>query len=515
MQGCLDEDLARTYLAETVLALEYCHSLGIIHRDLKPDNMLINANGHVKLTDFGLSYFGFVRQARTLQPAAPEGGEGAGAEGEARSGSGGGASGSAAMSRSGSEVCMGGESVGAGDGDEGEGSGARGGAVEGGVRGGEEGDQGRGVEGSGSFVGPLPAVQARGAAGAGAAPMHWVPPEGGERQDGGAAAAGAPGCGSGGSSGRPSVTNFPSPLGPAAAAAPAAIVPPFDIGAGAVGVTGSRAPSRRSSRGLGLDGGPVPMGPAAVVGGGGVSGGLPGSQTLIAAAVAGAYLKAAHSRSTSHAGQNSPLTGGSAAGSPGSSGPPSPRPQAHAPPHAPHALALHVPSPNGSPATTDGGRDSFSSAAAASAAVGAIAHAPTISSPSLPPFSSVPAVPPRALRQPLTAAGRAAAAAAAAAAATADCVWAVGGGREGPHGRASGGSQGTRQGSSGEEGRAQGPPRAVGTVSVWGGCVGGHAHQCACVGACPYMCACMRTCACVCTCVRACQSIRWGRWLGA
>ncbi|KIY92674.1 hypothetical protein MNEG_15289 [Monoraphidium neglectum] len=73
MQGCLDEDIARTYLAETVLALEYCHSLGIIHRDLKPDNMLINANGHVKLTDFGLSYFGFVRQARTLQPAGDSG----------------------------------------------------------------------------------------------------------------------------------------------------------------------------------------------------------------------------------------------------------------------------------------------------------------------------------------------------------------------------------------------------------------------------------------------------------
>jgi serine/threonine-protein kinase RIM15 len=43
----------RQYTAETVLALEYCHTQGIIHRDLKPDNLLISFNGHVKLTDFG------------------------------------------------------------------------------------------------------------------------------------------------------------------------------------------------------------------------------------------------------------------------------------------------------------------------------------------------------------------------------------------------------------------------------------------------------------------------------
>ena len=35
--GCLLLDMARKYFAETVLALEYIHSLGIIHRDLKPD----------------------------------------------------------------------------------------------------------------------------------------------------------------------------------------------------------------------------------------------------------------------------------------------------------------------------------------------------------------------------------------------------------------------------------------------------------------------------------------------
>ncbi|KAF9617145.1 hypothetical protein IFM89_034296, partial [Coptis chinensis] len=58
--GCLDEDMARVYIAEVVLALEYLHSLNVIHRDLKPDNLLIAHNGHLKLTDFGLSKVGLI-----------------------------------------------------------------------------------------------------------------------------------------------------------------------------------------------------------------------------------------------------------------------------------------------------------------------------------------------------------------------------------------------------------------------------------------------------------------------
>ncbi|MEW5318651.1 MAG: hypothetical protein WDW38_009857 [Sanguina aurantia] len=58
--GALPEEVARQYVAETVLALEYCHTQGIIHRDMKPDNILISSNGHVKLTDFGLSCIGVI-----------------------------------------------------------------------------------------------------------------------------------------------------------------------------------------------------------------------------------------------------------------------------------------------------------------------------------------------------------------------------------------------------------------------------------------------------------------------
>uniref|UniRef100_A0A914CC86 non-specific serine/threonine protein kinase n=1 Tax=Acrobeloides nanus TaxID=290746 RepID=A0A914CC86_9BILA len=60
--GTLPIELARLYVAETVLAIEYLHSCGIVHRDLKPDNLLITAMGHIKLTDFGLSKIGLMNR---------------------------------------------------------------------------------------------------------------------------------------------------------------------------------------------------------------------------------------------------------------------------------------------------------------------------------------------------------------------------------------------------------------------------------------------------------------------
>lgn len=49
------EDEVRIYIAEIIVALEQLHKLGIIYRDIKLENILIDANGHIVLTDFGLS----------------------------------------------------------------------------------------------------------------------------------------------------------------------------------------------------------------------------------------------------------------------------------------------------------------------------------------------------------------------------------------------------------------------------------------------------------------------------
>ncbi|XP_072907203.1 ribosomal protein S6 kinase alpha-2 isoform X2 [Hemitrygon akajei] len=49
------EEDVKFYLAELALALDHLHGLGIIYRDLKPENVLLDEDGHIKITDFGLS----------------------------------------------------------------------------------------------------------------------------------------------------------------------------------------------------------------------------------------------------------------------------------------------------------------------------------------------------------------------------------------------------------------------------------------------------------------------------
>ena len=51
----LEEDEAKFYVAELILAIEYLHNHNIIYRDLKPENILIDSDGHIKLADFGLA----------------------------------------------------------------------------------------------------------------------------------------------------------------------------------------------------------------------------------------------------------------------------------------------------------------------------------------------------------------------------------------------------------------------------------------------------------------------------
>ncbi|KAH9564135.1 hypothetical protein CY35_04G008500 [Sphagnum magellanicum] len=54
-QGRLREDQSRKYFQQLIDAVDYCHSRRVYHRDLKPENLLLDAEGNLKISDFGLS----------------------------------------------------------------------------------------------------------------------------------------------------------------------------------------------------------------------------------------------------------------------------------------------------------------------------------------------------------------------------------------------------------------------------------------------------------------------------
>ncbi|EIW63835.1 kinase-like protein [Trametes versicolor FP-101664 SS1] len=74
--GRLGRDRARFYAAEIVEGVEGLHAAGVIYRDLKPENILIGADGHIVLTDFGLSKEFPRRTAALTAPSTPSGSRG-------------------------------------------------------------------------------------------------------------------------------------------------------------------------------------------------------------------------------------------------------------------------------------------------------------------------------------------------------------------------------------------------------------------------------------------------------
>jgi serum/glucocorticoid-regulated kinase 2 len=70
--GKFGEERARFYAAEIACALDYLHKRGIVYRDLKPENLILDSNGHIRITDFGLSKEGVEGDTITSICGTPE-----------------------------------------------------------------------------------------------------------------------------------------------------------------------------------------------------------------------------------------------------------------------------------------------------------------------------------------------------------------------------------------------------------------------------------------------------------
>ncbi|ORX67774.1 kinase-like protein, partial [Linderina pennispora] len=70
--GVMDEDAARFYTAEIACAIDYLHRNSIVHRDIKPDNVILCSDGHIKLSDFGLSQRAHARKSERAFLGTPD-----------------------------------------------------------------------------------------------------------------------------------------------------------------------------------------------------------------------------------------------------------------------------------------------------------------------------------------------------------------------------------------------------------------------------------------------------------
>ncbi|CAN1770159.1 CBL-interacting serine/threonine-protein kinase 6 [Linum perenne] len=52
-KGCLKKDVARVYSQQLISAIDFYHTRGVYHRDLKSENLFLDEEGNLKVTNFG------------------------------------------------------------------------------------------------------------------------------------------------------------------------------------------------------------------------------------------------------------------------------------------------------------------------------------------------------------------------------------------------------------------------------------------------------------------------------